>query len=220
MISYKRIEQANLPAAKFLQLWAYLDHQDMWYELLSRGRHKFYEYSWLRDLAESEISFKEVMGALLVYSLIESRERIESYWIYSVVHDWCTESTSRGQEDNITLASTVIGSAVPSQEEKEYWLTQRRLLPHADRCIRFLRKRDIPGETRYFGSNDAFHNLGNLFKDQGKLAEAEKMSLRALTGYKKLRGLSHPMTKLIGRNLSSILRCQCWWMDAVVFSSY
>ena len=37
----------------------------MWYELLSRGRHNFYEYSWLRDLVESEISFKEVMGALL-----------------------------------------------------------------------------------------------------------------------------------------------------------
>lgn len=37
----------------------------MWYELLSRGIHNFYEYSWLRDLVESEISFKEVIGALL-----------------------------------------------------------------------------------------------------------------------------------------------------------
>ena len=50
MISYERIRQDNPSAAKFLQLWAYLKHQGMSYELLSRGRHNFYEYSWLRDL--------------------------------------------------------------------------------------------------------------------------------------------------------------------------
>ena len=134
----------------------------MWYELLSCGRHKFYKYSWLRDLVESEISVNEVMRALLAYSLIESHERIESYSIHPVVHDWCTESISRGQVDNILLAVTIVGSAVPSQSEPEYWLTQQRLLPLADRCIRYLRKLDTPEENGHSGSNDAFHNLGDL----------------------------------------------------------
>ena len=133
MISYERIKQDTPLAAKFLQLWAYLDHQDVWYELLSRGRHNFYEHSWFRELIKSEISFKEIMRTLLAYSLIESHELIESYSIHPVVHDWCTELISRGQEDNIILASTIIGSAVPSQSEPEYWLTQQRLLRRGER---------------------------------------------------------------------------------------
>ena len=201
MISYERIEQANLSAAKFLQLWVYLDHQDMWYELLSRGRHNFYEYSRLRDLVESEISFKEAMRALLAYSLIESHERIESYSIHPVVHDWCTESISRGQVDSISLAFTIVGSAVPSQSEPEYWLTQQRLLPHADRCVRYLQELDTPDRTGYSGSNDFFHNLGDLYADQGKMDEAEKMYQRALEGYEKVLGLDHMSTMKIAGNL-------------------
>ena len=59
-------------------------------------------------------------------------------------------------------------------------------------------------EPEHPSTLDTVNNLGNLYADQGKMAEAEKMHLRALTGYKKLKGLSHPTTKLIGRNLSSI----------------
>ena len=153
MISYERIKQDTPSAAKFLQLWAYLDHQDVCYELFSRGRHNLYEYSWFRELIKSEISFKGLMRTILAYSLIESHELIESYSIHPVVHDWCTELISRGQEDNIILASTIIGSAVPSQSGPEYWLTQQRLLPHADRCIQFLLKLNTPDETGCFGSN-------------------------------------------------------------------
>lgn len=194
MISYERIEQANLSAAKFLQLWAYIDHQDMWYELLSRGRHNFYEYSWLRDLVESEISFKEVMRALLAHSLIESHERIESYSIHPVIHDWCTESVGRGQVDSTSLAFTIVGSAVPSESEPEYWLTQQRLLPHADRCVRYLQELDTPDGIGYSGSNDSFHNLGFLYDNQGKMVEAEKMYQRALEGKEKAWGPEHTST--------------------------
>ena len=37
MISYDHIKHLDLAAAKLLQLWAYLDHQDLWFELLTRG---------------------------------------------------------------------------------------------------------------------------------------------------------------------------------------
>ena len=180
----------------------------MRYELLSRGRHNFYEYSWLRDLVESEISFKEAMSALLAYSLIESHERIESYSIHPVVHDWCTESISRAQVDNISLAFTIVGSAVPSQSEPEYWLTQRRLLPHADRCVRYLQELDTPDRIGYSGSNDAFHNLGDLYADQGKMAEAEKMYERALEGYEKAWDPEHTSTLSTVNNLGTLYRNQ------------
>ncbi len=203
MISYDRIRQDNPSAAKFLQLWAYLDHQDVWYELLSCGRHNFHE-SWLKDLVQDEVSFQRGMRALLAYSLIESHERIESYSIHPVVHDWCTESISRDQVDIIILASTIVGSAVPSQFEPEYWLTQQRLLPHADRCIRFLQKLNTQDETGCSGSNDAFHNLGDLCADQGKMAEAEKMYQRALEGKEKAWGPEHTSTLDTVNNLGNL----------------
>ena len=37
MISYDHIKHLDLAAAKLLLLWAYLDHQDLWFELLTRG---------------------------------------------------------------------------------------------------------------------------------------------------------------------------------------
>ena len=86
------------------------------------------------------------MRALLAYSMIESHERIESYSIHPEVHDWCTESISHGQVDNIILASTIVGSVLPSQSEPEYWVTQQQLLPHADRYIRYLWKLDTLDE--------------------------------------------------------------------------
>jgi len=59
-ISYERMRQIDGTAATFLQLWAYLDHQDVWYELISRGSKSCRECKWLQEMAESEIHFKRV----------------------------------------------------------------------------------------------------------------------------------------------------------------
>lgn len=48
------------------------------------------------------------------------------------------------------------------------------------------------------------NNLGLLYADQGKMVEAEKMYQRALEGYERLRVPTHPLTKGIRRNLSSL----------------
>lgn len=205
MISYERVKHANPTAAKLLQLWAYLDHQEIWYELFSRGRQGCPECLWLQDLARDEISFMRAVKMLLAYSLVESHESTGSYSIHPVVHEWCAETISYGGVESLTLAFLVVGFAVPVDSEREYWLLQQRLVPHADRCMRQLDKYSVPDLIEYSRSSAAFHSFGLLCADQGKLAEAEKMYRRALDGYEKLRGPNHPTTKLISRNLSSIL---------------
>lgn len=66
IISYERVRQGNLTAGKLLQLWGYLDHQDVWYELFLCGRDGWQEeFGWLQELAGSEIVFKRVMESLL-----------------------------------------------------------------------------------------------------------------------------------------------------------
>ena len=86
-ISYRRVEHANPTAAKLLQLWACLDHQEIWYGLFSRGSRGCQGCRWLQDLGSSEIDFKRTMKALLAYSLVESRQDMESYSVHPVVHD-------------------------------------------------------------------------------------------------------------------------------------
>ena len=203
MISYERVRQGNRTAGKLLQLWGYLDHQDVWYELFRRGCDGcLEEYGWLQKLAGSEIVFKRVMKSLLAYSLIESQRDRENYSIHPVTHDWCTETISSGQGDLMLAALTIVGTAAPGHSEGEYWLLQQRLLPHADRCVRQMDDLEALHRLGSVEASDALHSVGFLFADQGKHAEAEEMYRRALDGYTNARGLDHPNTRLIARNLA------------------
>lgn len=71
---------------------------------------------------------------LLGYSLAEGTEGLSGYATHPVVHDWTwqmQEHETRG--DKCWLVAVIIGMAVPHSCEKEYWVTQQRLLAHADR---------------------------------------------------------------------------------------
>jgi hypothetical protein len=108
-----RIRQLDPAAAKLLQLWAYLDHQDLWFGLLTRGSRGSEDPDWLQDIVRQELRFKGVMKKLLAYSLVESHQDTESYSMHPVVHDWCIESISRGKLDLMRLALTTVGHAAP-----------------------------------------------------------------------------------------------------------
>ena len=204
MISYECVRK-NTTAGKLLQLWAYLDHQDVWYELFRRGCDGCpEEFSWMQALAGSEIDFKRIMESLLAYSLIESHRDWESYSMHPVVHDWCAETISRGRRDLMVAALTVVGAAAPGPLEAEYWLLEQRLLPHADRCVQQIN--DLEGLHRLASAEviDAVHNLGLLYADQGKHTQAEEMYRRALDGYEKAWGPEHTSTLDTVNNLGSL----------------
>ena len=50
----------------------------------------------------------------------------------------------------------------------------------------------------------AFSPDGKVVADQGKMAEAEAMYLRALQGYENAVGADHPRTRVIARNLNAL----------------
>ncbi|KAL8789524.1 MAG: hypothetical protein Q9213_001137 [Squamulea squamosa] len=205
MISYECVRQDNQTAGKLLQLWAYLDHRDVWYQLLRRGYDGCpEESSWLQALAGSEIGFKRIMKSLLAYSLIESHRDRESYSMHPVVHDWCAETIGWGQYDLMVAALTIVGAAVPGHSETEYWLLEQRLLPHVDQCVQ--RIDDMKGLHRLESTEavDALHSLGILYADQGKHVEAEKMYRRALDGKEKAWGAEHTSTLDTVNNLGNL----------------
>ncbi len=207
-ISYERIRQTNETATTFLQLWANLDRQDIWYELVSRGSHGCRESGWLQEMAASEIDFKRVMKALLGYSLVEAHQRTESYSVHPVVHDWCAETISRRLDGLMMTAVKMVGAAVPEHLEAEYWVLQQRLVPHADRCIRRIKDSGVLESVESGEASDAFHNLGLLYADQGRLVEAEEMYRRALDGKEKAWGPEHTSTLNTVNNLGNLYKNQ------------
>ncbi|KAH6653418.1 hypothetical protein BKA67DRAFT_593315 [Truncatella angustata] len=204
-ISYEQIKSQNSLAANLLQWWAYFDNEDVWFEL-------FQHYgddgpAWIYELHD-ELNFNSAMGILHNYGFVEpysfTSELLESkgYSIHACLHSWTVHILNQGWDDCLNkLALECIASKVPSQDDDQFWLLQRRLLAHAiTSCATFQNGDD--------GLDWAFYNLGNLYKDQGKMQEAEEMYLRALRGYENAWGPDHTSTLSTVNNLGALYKAQ------------
>lgn len=58
-------------------------------------------------------------------------------------------------------------------------------------------------EIAVIGAVDLF---GNLYRDQGKLKEANEMLQQALAGYRKVLGADHQKTQLVAERLRSLVK--------------
>jgi tetratricopeptide (TPR) repeat protein len=117
------------------------------------------------------------------------------------VHSWTIFVLNKGWDEGLArLALTCVASEVPSTNEKDWWLLQRRLLQHATRQVLFI----VDGKLDIDGMDWAFHNLGKLYVNQGKLAEAEKMYIRALQGKEEALGPDHTSTLDTVNNLGKL----------------
>ncbi|MCJ1429508.1 hypothetical protein MMC29_007423, partial [Sticta canariensis] len=208
MISYKRICQIDVNAAKLLQLWAHFHYHDLWFELFHASKDLNHP-PWVLSLMQSEIAFMEVMKTLLAYSLIECSSSRESYSVHPVVHDWCRGSIGQGQIDMSWLALTIVGYAAPGvSAEGEFWLIQQRLLPHANQCWQEVFRYNATELKMSWDIDIAFDRLGFLYLSLGKPAEAEKMYQRALNGKEKALGPDHTSTLNTVNNLGILYENQ------------
>ncbi|RMZ87477.1 hypothetical protein DV736_g5297, partial [Chaetothyriales sp. CBS 134916] len=204
-ITFDRIKQQNAASAKLLELWAYFDRQDVWFELV---RHtNSVDDEWIQKLTEDELNFNEAVGLLCSFGLVDIDRSVQQqfrsggYNVHSCVHSWTVFVLNKEWDEGLArLALTCVVSEVPGTSEKNWWLIQRRLLQH-------VRRQDVlivDGKVDINGLDWAFHNLGDLYADQGKLAEAEKMYIRALQGYEEALGPDHPSTLDTVNNLGSL----------------
>jgi hypothetical protein len=145
-ISYSVIRARSEAAANLLLLWACLDNKDIWYDLLATASSSCtavasYLSEKLSRIASNEVEFLAAIRLLRSYSLIEDMQDMISYSMHPVVHKWAFNTQEQEQRDVfMRLAVMVVGWAVPSNSEREYARTQRRLLGHAQRCLRWIRR--------------------------------------------------------------------------------
>jgi tetratricopeptide (TPR) repeat protein len=214
-MSYMQLKSQSEEAANLLKLWAFLDHGDLWYEMIAQAPKLTNDMDvppWLLCTAKSDLEFCDSMGLLARYSLVDAgRGEADSYSMHSVLHKWCFYLCEDSERSKFSgLATGLVASLVPS-EEGEYWKLQRRLLPHANRVYQMLptnaseqaSKADTAGWQAWI-----FYNLGMYFAEQDRLAEAETLYVAALAWYEQTLGREHRLTLDTAASLGNLYREQ------------
>ncbi|KAA6410089.1 MAG: nb-arc and tpr domain [Lasallia pustulata] len=206
-LSFKHIQSQNESAGNLLRLWAYFDNQDVWFQLLAAGSEG--SPVWFATIVYDELSFNEAIRLLCDHALIESLEMSGGYGMHSCVHAWAVHVLNAEREISMDILALIcVGLAVPTEDVPEYWVKERRLLPHADKCFGFVYNTINLEFQDNRNALDAVHNLGILYADQGKMAEAEAMYRRALEGKEKAWGPEHTSTLDTVHNLGLLYKDQ------------
>jgi tetratricopeptide (TPR) repeat protein len=213
-LSFNQINQQNPLSTKLLQLWAYFDNQDLWFELL---KHELSDTpEWFAQLTKDNLSFTQAVEILCDYGLVERSQslkgsRIESrgYSMHSCVHSWTIHVLNQKRDPTMAkIALECVGSHAPNHEKREYWVTQNRLIRHATQSWDMVKGVEKVCGPEHTTTLDTVSNLGNLYADQGKIDRAEKMYDRALQGYEKAWGPEHPSTLGTVKNLGNLYHKQ------------
>jgi tetratricopeptide (TPR) repeat protein len=136
-----------------------------------------------------------------------SQEWIESrgYSIYKCVHSWTIHVLNQGWDHDLArVAVKFVGSHVPGEKAVRPWLTQQRLPQHAARCSYIVLNSLVIDDGMVW----AYHNMGSLYADQGRLGEAETIYQRALQGKEKALDAEHTSTLDTVHNLGVLYRNQ------------
>jgi tetratricopeptide (TPR) repeat protein len=215
-MSYNQVASQSQDAAGLLRLWAFLDHTDLWYEMISSASQLLPKLNitgseWLLRVAEDQLKFLSTIRILTRYSLVDSTEGTTSHSMHAVLHKWCFLLSEGSERKDLVIAATgIVALTVPPISTYQYQLLQRRILPHLLYIYPFARNnRWAQWDTI---NNDAqgwiFSQLASVFIDQGKLVEAEQMYQRALKGKEKALGLNHTSTLLTVGNLGNLYKDQ------------
>jgi tetratricopeptide (TPR) repeat protein len=154
-----------------------------------------------------EHALVEAGSARIDESVDESMES-RGYSMHGCVHSWTVHVVNEGWDGKmVRLALRCVGLHVPSKNGAQYWVTQQRLMRHANRFRSYvngvLAGQDEDGDTL-----DAVHCLGNLYADQGRLDKAEQMYEQALAGKEKALGRDHTLTLVTVNNLGILYKMQ------------
>ncbi|KAL4961772.1 uncharacterized protein BDV14DRAFT_119957 [Aspergillus stella-maris] len=186
LVSYHELQKRDPEAAEVLLLIAHYDNQDVWYELLRMGGWTSNLPEWFERVMYNELTFREKMRTLVVFSFVGTRVKTDSYTMHPVVREWClfiADSQKQTDTDRLhELALVSVGHMIPSNQDPSCWILQQRLLPHAGYILSRLKAVLLSGDIKVWNS---IHCFGYLYASQCRLEEAERLYDWALTLCKK-----------------------------------
>ena len=206
-ISFGRVQTENEDAANLMRLLAYFDNDKISLRLLQSGSDRGPE--WFQKLIGKKIGFDKAMMKLQDYSLIEAGKGNGKYSLHKCVHDWrLNELNQQLQPELVGIAMHCIAQSMTWESEQLYWEKNREIEGHGLRLQeRRIAKVIEQTQTSERDTGDLFM-IGYLYKNQGKLAEAEQMYMRALKGREKALGVEHTSTLDTVNNLGALYKNQ------------
>lgn len=198
-LSYEKIQTENPLAAHLLQLYAYFDSSDIWFELI-RACSEYHGPAWTHELSD-ERAFNRAMGTLRAYGFVELQDTTSwqtgsnTYRIHYCLHEWVTQTLEPKADRYLgTLALKCIGTSITTQNNFDAWLHQQRLLPHAVKAH----------ATFEAGDEDidwVLYRFGVLYANHDRQQEAETIFVRVLQSYDKALGPDHTETLEVANTL-------------------
>ncbi|KAF4966735.1 hypothetical protein FSARC_5600 [Fusarium sarcochroum] len=206
-ISYLNVKKQNRSSAMLLKLWAYFDHDDLWYELLCGAKSlappwlqvltdklNFMEFNVLHEQIDMDMAQLAVRCVASLVPIGDSGE----YWrvqqrVLQHAHR-CSElmSKSVAMKDSDLWIYENFGNLFVEQGQVD----------KAD----VMYERALQGYENALGPDHettlgAINDLGNLYIRESRLDEAEAMHKRALEGREKALGPEHLSTIQTVHNL-------------------
>ena len=208
-LSFARIQQQNARAAHLLRFLAYLDHQDIWYDLLQGGQGGD-QPAWFTDLASNEFIFEDAIQTLTRYCLVESSHQTGTYSLHVCVHDWTLDGLNHNVDTiSYWLAVGCVAGHVSNAEWSDLSaLKYRRCNPHAERLLHGRFQEVVNWHTLSRRESGKLDKIANLLSQQVQHKAAERMYLRALAGNEKALGPDHTSTLSTVHNLGNLYRDQ------------
>jgi tetratricopeptide (TPR) repeat protein len=197
-VSFHQVRDQNPAAAEILKLMAYLDNQDIWYNLFQCGASD--APAWWVDVLRSRVRFNRAISILCSYSLLEVSEG--QYSLHTCVHDWILKHLNRdADQERCKIAIRCVAASVSWEPEAEYWVRNQRVLPHVLQFqhVRLHSLIDWSGiEPKDLGC------LAYLYEQNDMRIKAEEMYVWALRGYEKEGGAEHTAKLDMVNNLGNL----------------
>ena len=183
-MSYEQVQKQSNEAAWLLKLWGFLDHGELWYELVAAASElskKVDVPTWLLSIAKHNLAYTNAVGLLSSYSLADAREGSNSHSMHSVLHRWCGQLVEDKEQHVLgCIAAGIVAINVPFKSEPESWKQRKRLLGHAIGVSAWLIKTSFAeDEETDVGmiQESTYHNLGYFLAGEDR-QKAEKMYQR------------------------------------------
>lgn len=183
-ISYKHVQEQSDGAASLLKLWGFLDHGELWYELISAASAPLENMCFhesLLEIAKDRLAYAEAISLLSRYSLADAKEGSNSYSMHPVLHKWCRRLT---QDDECYAFGWTAATAVTQSflSETKLLINHSRLLSHAVVIAKWLT--DVLPTVRvkleHINPPRIYNVLGAFLSNGNHLVEADAMYERAL----------------------------------------
>jgi tetratricopeptide (TPR) repeat protein len=214
-LSFIQIERENMRAACLLKLFAYLDNQDIWYDLLSGACKESNLSPWFLDVVSDRFTFEDAIGVLKKFCLVEAHYQTGSYSLHVCVHDWTLNGLSRGVDlDLYQLALRCIACHIIADWENLSSQEYSRFAPHASRLAhgRFLKCPDLQHLFQKESYKIAF--IAELLYRQGQFIATESIQELLLASQEKALGAEHTSTLYTVNNLGILYKDQGKLVDA------